>query len=320
MLKDANGVGTPEWEQIFPNGPSPSPRSNPAGAFDGTTNRFVLFGGRQANDEVVNDVWVLTGANGLDGTPEWVELTPSGTPPEPRWGHAGVYDEGARRLVIFGGTSAGFDEDLNFVANDLWMLTDADGSTGSEEWIQLTPDNGPPLGRLLGTAAYSAPENRMVIVSGKNNRAFLPDVLIPGGLIDDHWVLANAVGSLPLVSADQPGTTFQTTTPAASDTYFWRIVSRDDHGATAGSPVFRFRPNAEPSVDAGADQTIFLPSTGEGTATLTGVVTDDGLPLGGALTLEWTLVNGPGAPSPSTTRAPPSRPSGFKKRARTFCA
>lgn len=67
------------------------------------------------------------------------------------------------------------------------------------------------------------------------------------------------------------------------------------HGATAGSPVFRFRPNAEPSVDAGADQTIFLPSTGEGTATLTGVVTDDGLPLGGALTLEWTLVNGPGA-------------------------
>ena len=150
VLKDANGVGTPEWEQIFPNGPSPSPRSNPAGAFDGTTNRFVLFGGRQANDEVVNDVWVLTGANGLDGTPEWVELTPSGTPPAPRWGHAGVYDEGARRLVIFGGTSAGFDEDLNFVANDLWMLTDADGSTGSEEWIQL-----PTTGRL--SAACSEP-------------------------------------------------------------------------------------------------------------------------------------------------------------------
>jgi len=142
----------------------------------------------------------------------------------------------------------------------------------------------------------------MAIVDGKNNRAFLPN-----DLIEDHWVLANAVGSLPLVSADQPGTTFEPTTPVASDTYFWRIVSRDTHGATAGSPVFRFRPNAAPLVDAGPDQMIFLPGSGQGIATLNGSASDDALPLGGALTFEWTLVSGPGGlaiddpSSPATT-------------------
>ena len=302
VLKDANGIGLPEWEQLLPSGPSPSARANAADAYDGATNRLIVFGGLQSTDQVLNDAWVLSGANGLGGTPQWTELAPARTPPAPRWGHSGVYDEGARRFVIFGGTSAGLDDDLNFVANDLWMLTDADGSSGSPAWIQLAPENGPPLGRLLGAAAYSPTQNRMAIVSGKNNRAFLPD-----DLIEDHWVLANAVGSLPLVSADQSGTTFETTTLAASDTYFWRIVSRDDHGATAGSPVFRFRPNAAPIVDAGSDQTIFLPGSGEGIATLNGSASDDALPLGGTLTFEWTLVSGPGGlaiddpSSPATT-------------------
>ncbi|MGH9463769.1 MAG: Kelch repeat-containing protein, partial [Vicinamibacteria bacterium] len=199
VLKDANGIGTPEWEQLLPSGPTPSARANAAAAYDGATNRFIVFGGRQATDQVLNDTWVLSGANGLDGTPHWTEL--AGASPAPRWGHSGIYDEGARRFVVFGGTSAGLDDDLNFVANDLWMLTNADGTAGSPEWIQLAPENGPPLGRLLAASAYSPTRNRVALVSGKNNRAFLAD-----DLIEDHWVLANAVGRLPLVSADQPGT------------------------------------------------------------------------------------------------------------------
>ena len=272
VLEDANGIGAPQWEELTPTGPSPPPRSNAAGGYDRASNRVIVFGGRQANDVTLNDTWSLSSANGLDGTPEWTKLEPSGIPPAARWGHAGVYDEGAGRLVIFGGTSAGFADGLNFVANDLWMLTDADGSSGNTEWIQLAPARGPPLGRLLGAAAYSAAQNRMAVVSGKNNRAALPN-----DLFEDHWVLTNAIGTLPLVSAGQTGTTFGTTTPAASDTYFWRVVSHDTNGARAGSPIFRFRPNARPSVDAGPDQTIFLAGSGDGTASLTGSVSDDDL-------------------------------------------
>jgi hypothetical protein len=49
--------------------------------------------------------------------------------------------------------------------------------------------------------------------------------------------------------------------------------------------------NRPPAVNAGVDQTISLPQT---TATLSGLVTDDGLPAGGMLTVAWSKVLGPG--------------------------
>ncbi|MGH9461458.1 MAG: PKD domain-containing protein, partial [Vicinamibacteria bacterium] len=288
VLQDANGIGTPAWQELSPEGPGPSPRSSASGAYDEATHRFMIFGGRQANDQVSNEVWLLSDSDSANGTSEWTRLEPSGAPPAPRWGHAGFYDEAARRLLVFGGSSAGLESGLNFVANDLWMLTDLDGGSSTSEWIRLTPERGPPLGRLLATAAYSPSENSIVIHSGKNNRASLPD-----DLVGDHWVVSNAVGSLPLVSEDQIETTYDTITPGASDTYFWRVVSRDDHGARAGSPAFRFRPNAAPTVDAGPDQIVHLPGVGEGTANLVGSVSDDDLPVGRILTFQWTLVSGP---------------------------
>src|SRR5439155_22487351 len=48
--------------------------------------------------------------------------------------------------------------------------------------------------------------------------------------------------------------------------------------------------NHAPTADAGADQTITLPST----ASLNGTISDDGLPSGSALTSIWTKVSGPG--------------------------
>src|SRR6185436_6102530 len=48
--------------------------------------------------------------------------------------------------------------------------------------------------------------------------------------------------------------------------------------------------NQAPLVSAGGSQTITLPAT----ALLDGTVSDDGLPLGAPLTLEWTQLDGPG--------------------------
>src|SRR5262249_42478539 len=48
--------------------------------------------------------------------------------------------------------------------------------------------------------------------------------------------------------------------------------------------------NQPPSVTVGPDQTIVLPAT----AALTGQVSDDGRPIGGALTVRWSKVAGPG--------------------------
>ncbi|MBL8718117.1 MAG: PKD domain-containing protein, partial [Myxococcales bacterium] len=52
-------------------------------------------------------------------------------------------------------------------------------------------------------------------------------------------------------------------------------------------------PNACPTVTAGPDRSVTLPAT----AALTGVVTDDGLPAGAAVTQSWVQVSGPGVAS-----------------------
>jgi len=61
-------------------------------------------------------------------------------------------------------------------------------------------------------------------------------------------------------------------------------------GAAGKSPV---DDNAPPVVDAGPDVQVLGAA---GTATLNGTVIDDGKPLGGALTMKWTKVEGPGHP------------------------
>ncbi len=48
--------------------------------------------------------------------------------------------------------------------------------------------------------------------------------------------------------------------------------------------------NQPPSVDAGPDQTITLPNS----ANLSGVVVDDGFPLGSVVAVSWSMVSGPG--------------------------
>ena len=64
----------------------------------------------------------------------------------------------------------------------------------------------------------------------------------------------------------------------------WALAASDDVSVTVS------RANAAPLVDAGPDQTITLPDP----VTLTGSVTDDGLPAGGTLTLAWSAASGPG--------------------------
>jgi hypothetical protein len=65
------------------------------------------------------------------------------------------------------------------------------------------------------------------------------------------------------------------------------LTASDDLTVTVASPT-----NAAPTVDAGTDQAVTLPTT---TATLDGTVSDDGLPdPPGAVTTTWSKVSGPG--------------------------
>ncbi len=67
-----------------------------------------------------NDVWVLSNANGLGGTPVWTQLSPNPDPligyPMPRSSHTAVYDNTNNRMTIFGGSNG------STTLNDSWVF------------------------------------------------------------------------------------------------------------------------------------------------------------------------------------------------------
>lgn len=76
-----------------------------------------------------------------------------------------------------------------------------------------------------------------------------------------------------------------------------RRVAEAFDGKTSAAPLLRVEfstdapiQNQTPQVTAGGNQTVVLPDS----ASLAGVVSDDGLPAGGTLTVGWSVVGGPG--------------------------
>lgn len=184
VLTNANGLGgTPAWTLLTPIGITPG-RSAHTAVYDPASNRMIVFGGcTLANSCNNNDVWVLTNANGLGGTPVWTQLTPTGGPPQGRFLHTAVYNSDTNTMTIFAGEgSAGF-------LNDVWVLSNANGLGGTPAWTQLTPTGGPPAVRYSSQGAvYNSTTNRMTIFAGRG--------CVAGSCYDlnDVWVLTNANG------------------------------------------------------------------------------------------------------------------------------
>ena len=218
QLVQAQQATGPMWTQLSPpqnvNGgsPAPAPRLFQSTAYDPATNRMVVFGGATqdfGNLGAYNDTWVLTNADGTGGTSAWVQLTPSGTPPAPRFGAGAVYDPGSNELIVFGGATYDFTGpcppsiDPGFT-NDVWILTGANGLGGTPAWTHVTPSGTPPDPRRSGAVVYDSANNRLILFGG--NEAC--------GVSNDVWVLTNANG----LGADTPTWTQLTPTgplPAA---------------------------------------------------------------------------------------------------------
>jgi len=130
VLSNASGVGgTPTWTLLVPTGGSPPKRSIHSAAYDPVNNRMLIFGGdhwdNAAQDQVrLGDLWQLSNANGMGGTPAWTPLTPSGTPPGTRYYHTAAFDAANQRMILMGGV--GPDEQLS---NRVWVLVFAPPNT-----------------------------------------------------------------------------------------------------------------------------------------------------------------------------------------------
>jgi hypothetical protein len=181
VLSNADGTtGTPAWIELLPTGTPPSTRGQGgASVYDPNTNRIITFGGSDACRSRDDAVWVITDANGLGSNPQWIQLSPIGTPGA-RSGHTAVYDPATNRMTVFGGQS----QTSGAALNDLWVLENANGVTGTPTWTQLSPIGGPPSTSvgISHSAGYEPTTNRMVVIGSS------------GGLLNDVWLLENVNG------------------------------------------------------------------------------------------------------------------------------
>ena len=177
VLTYANGLGgIPQWIHLQPQGTLPSARNLHTAVYDSASNRMIVFGGLTGNGggTVLSDVWVLTNANGLGATSQWIQLAPTGSIPA-RYSHTATYDAVSGSMTVFSGVINGSD------TNDVWVLTNANGTGGAPAWNQLSPAGGPPLPRDSADAVYDPTTNRMTVF---------------GGPLSDVWFLTNANGTV----------------------------------------------------------------------------------------------------------------------------
>ena len=119
----------------------------------------------------------------------WTQLSPTGGPPAGRYIQSAAYNTTDNTMIVFGGIDGFNGCYLSQCLNDVWVLSNADGSSGTPAWTQLSPTGGPPSARAYQASAYDEANNRLIIFAGDPNVGFC------GGTVNDTWVLANADGT-----------------------------------------------------------------------------------------------------------------------------
>jgi hypothetical protein len=185
VLANANGQGgTPTWIPLNPIGGPPSGRADHRAVYDKASNRMIIFGGgNNGIMSVPNDVWVLTNANGLGGTPQWIQLNPTGQIPPQLEGYAAGYDPANNVLIVSLGCCG--------YRNTTYTLSNANGLGGTPQWTELSPSGTLPAIRATWTYGYNASLNQLLV--------FGTGATSPSVQYNDFWVLngANSLGAPP---------------------------------------------------------------------------------------------------------------------------
>ncbi len=146
-------VGQVQWSEIVADGPKPKDRNAHAAAYDPCRSLMYVFGGKDSNDEIRNDLWELDLTAGDEA---WQEVNTTGTPPDPRTDPKLIYDEGNDRLILFGGQRGAYE-----YFNDLWEL-----DLSTNQWTELHPSGGVPHERAKAGGAYVAGSEEMLLFAG----------------------------------------------------------------------------------------------------------------------------------------------------------
>jgi hypothetical protein len=173
------------WTLLSPEVSANQPQFDRAGhsaVYAPAAKRMIVFGGFKLGElSLMDDVEVLTDADGSAGDGRWITLVGQGATvgPGPRGSHSAVYDAASDRMVVFGGTTG-----VQELADDVWVLTGASGQGVAAAWTQLIPAPPGPGPRFGHTAVHRPDGDRMIVFGGGAGDAPLGDV----------WALDSATG------------------------------------------------------------------------------------------------------------------------------
>jgi hypothetical protein len=272
VLKDANGLGTPEWIQLTPSGTPPPKREWASAVYDGPTNRLIVFGGADSQfpgpTVYYNDVWVLTHANGLGGTPTWSEVFPTGGPPTARFGQIAGYSSATNRMVFAMGRT---DVPTFTLFNDVWVLSErpakiafASNRDGNFEVYSMEAD-GSARTRLTanpaldGTPGFSADGARIAFASSRTGNGDIY-VMNADGSVPTRLTTSAAVDAEPSWSPDGTKIAFASGRTGNGDIYVMNADGSVPTRLTTSAGV-----DAEPSWSPDGTKIVFTSGrTGNG--------------------------------------------------------
>ena len=170
----------------------------------------------------------------------------------------------------------------NYFGNDSFTFRVSDGVSNSlAATISITnrPVDDPPL-------VVAGPDQLIILPANSVNLAgSVTYDVFPGTVDTVVWSKVSGPGN---VTFSNPSNTLTTATFSQSGIYRLRLFASDSF--LSGSNDLFVTVDAPPVVNAGQTMTNTFP----GIVTLSGTVSDDGLPTNGTLTVVWSKISGPG--------------------------
>jgi hypothetical protein len=118
--------------------------------YDPQAHRIVLFGGKNDEDQNMNEVWSFDLAQNL-----WQKIEAGGEAPPPSEDHVVIYDPISHRMILHGGENG-------LTTNNTWAL-----DLQAQRWRNMTDSTAPA--REDHTAIFDSNNKRMVIFGGRHN-------------------------------------------------------------------------------------------------------------------------------------------------------
>ena len=137
------------------------------------------------------------------------------------------------------------------------------------------------------------PQTIVLPTSSATLNGIASDDGLPNGTLTTLWTLVSGPAAVTFANPNAAATNANF---SAAGVYLLQLSASDGQYTTSATTTVTVNAqqqqgvNQPPTVNAGGNQTIYLPNT---TVTLSGQVADDGLPQGSTLSIAWSKISGP---------------------------